>query len=52
MAIGGLGLTQAYDMPLYDAFAGVGFSGLLASMGLHNCLYQDETAHETSQWHA
>ncbi len=34
MAIGGLGLTQALDMPVYDALAGVGISGLLASMGL------------------
>jgi zinc transporter 9 len=34
MAICGLGLTQAYDMPVYDALAGVGISGLLASMGL------------------
>jgi len=34
MAIGGLGLTQAFDMPVYDALAGVGISGLLASMGV------------------
>ncbi len=34
MAIGGLGLTQAFDMPIYDALAGVGISGLLATMGL------------------
>lgn len=34
MAIGGLGLTQAFDMPIYDALAGVGIGGLLASMGV------------------
>jgi zinc transporter 9 len=34
MAIGGLGLTQAYDMPVYDAMAGVGIGALLASMGV------------------
>jgi len=34
IAIGGLGLTQAFDMPVYDALAGVGISGLLATMGL------------------
>lgn len=34
MAIGGLGLTQAFDMPVYDALAGVGISGLLATMGI------------------
>ena len=34
MAVVGLGLTQAFDMPVYDALAGVGISGLLATMGL------------------
>lgn len=34
MAIGGLGLTQALDMPVFDALAGVGIGGLLASVGV------------------
>ncbi len=34
MAIGGIGATQYYQMPVFDALAGVGISGLLASMGL------------------
>jgi len=34
MAIGGIAATQAYDMPFYDALAGVGISSLLATMGI------------------
>lgn len=34
MAIGGIAATQAFDMPVYDALAGVGISGLLAAMGI------------------
>jgi zinc transporter 9 len=34
MALGGIGLTQAFDMPVFDALAGVGISGLLAGMGI------------------
>jgi len=34
IAIGGIGATQYYQMPVFDALAGVGISGLLASMGL------------------
>lgn len=34
MAIGGIAATQAFDMPFYDALAGVGISSLLATMGI------------------
>lgn len=34
LAIGGIGLTQYTEMPVFDALAGVGISGLLAAMGL------------------
>lgn len=34
MAIGGIAATQAYNVPVFDALAGVGISGLLAGMGL------------------
>jgi len=34
MAIGGIAATQAFDMPVFDALAGVGISGLLAAMGI------------------
>lgn len=34
MAIGGIAATQAFDMPVYDALAGVCISGLLAAMGI------------------
>lgn len=34
MAITGLALTQTFDMPVFDALAGVGISGLLAAMGV------------------
>jgi len=34
MATTGLALTHAFDMPVFDAVAGVGISGLLAAMGV------------------
>lgn len=34
MAISGIAATQAFGMPVYDALAGVGISGLLAAMGI------------------
>ena len=34
MAFGGIALTHAFDMPVFDALAGVGISGLLAGMGI------------------
>jgi len=34
VAIGGIAMTQALDMPVFDALAGVGISGLLAAMGM------------------
>eukprot|EP00559_Dactyliosolen_fragilissimus_P002360 CAMPEP_0184862108 /NCGR_PEP_ID=MMETSP0580-20130426/6629_1 /TAXON_ID=1118495 /ORGANISM="Dactyliosolen fragilissimus" /LENGTH=645 /DNA_ID=CAMNT_0027359837 /DNA_START=63 /DNA_END=1997 /DNA_ORIENTATION=- len=34
IALGGISLTHFTEMPVFDALAGVGISGLLASMGL------------------